>query len=398
MLYEHQKQIIEKNPKYHLLAWEAGVGKTAPAILLAEQNSRKILIVCPKSLKENWHREIKTWADRQNIWTVITKEQFRRDWQKLTRPRLDGLIIDEIHHLASYKSQLYKNTIKYLKETEPDCLYGLTATPYLSTPFNIFCYEKILGRQPSWMDYRIKYFTQIKMGSAIIPKIKPEAKSELAKIIRSLGSVVKKEDCLDLPDQIYLREDFSLTIEQRSAIKNLDNDPLIANHIVYWTKQHQICGGTLKDQFKKINSGKLRRIKEYAEEHKKFIIVCRYNAELEMIKQELGDRTEVFNGATTDRQELIDRMNDSKFGILLINSAISEGYNLTGFDMMIFYSNGFSYKDRYQIEGRIHRIGQTKKCRYIDFVVGGNIDEDVLRALKNKEDFQIEIYEKQYDY
>jgi len=59
---------------------------------------------------------------------------------------------------------------------------------------------------------------------------------------------------------------------------------------------------------------------------------------------------------------------------------------------MIFYSLSFSLKDRVQMQGRIHRIGQTKPCTYIDFVVPGTIDEDVWNAIEKKEDFNCELY------
>jgi SNF2 family DNA or RNA helicase len=61
---------------------------------------------------------------------------------------------------------------------------------------------------------------------------------------------------------------------------------------------------------------------------------------------------------------------------------------------MVFYSLDFSLKNYIQMCGRIHRIGQTKKCVYVNFIVSGTIDGDVYKSIKNKEDFQIQIYKK----
>ena len=36
--------------------------------------------------------------------------------------------------------------------------------------------------------------------------------------------------------------------------------------------------------------------------------------------------------------------------------------------------------------------GQPRRCLYVDLVMQDNVDTDVLKALKNKEDFSIEIY------
>lgn len=415
-LYKHQKDLIDKNPRYHGLWFECGTGKTLTAIKLAEKNAKRILVVCPKSLKENWWREIGGWGlkpvgisllgltalndDGLGVplpeWQVVSKEEFRRDWKKLAEENYDGLILDEAHFFAGYKSTMHKNAIKYLYATKPKTVYLLTATPYMSTPYNIMCYEKLLGRKPNFYNYKTKYFRDVRMGGRSIPVLRKNIEDEIAKTVQDLGTVVKKDDCLDLPPQVYLREDFELTAEQKKAERDLENNPLISNAIVYWTKKHQIGGGTLKDdtEILKFSSQKLDRIKEYAKEHKKFIVVCRYNAELEMLKKELPCKTEILNGGTKDRDELITRMDRSEEGVFLINSAMSEGYNLTGFNLMIFYSNGFSFKDRIQIEGRIHRIGQENKCTYIDFVIKDGIDEDVLKSLKNKQDFDIAIYER----
>lgn len=364
--------------------------------------------MCPKSLKENWYREIEKWGTKDYLpgglsapysishWKVVTKEEFRRDWDLLSSELYDGLIIDEAHFFGGYKSQMFKSALKYLKKSEPDCVYLLTATPYMSTPFNIMCLERLVGEKAKWIDYKRKYFTEIRMGRMTIPKVKPEAKYELAEIVNRIGSTVDKGTCLDLPDQVYLREDFSLTAEQKRVIKDLETNPLVVASIVYWTKRHQVNGGTMRlpesTDSVRCKSEKLTRVLQLANENKKLIIVCRYNAELEMIAKELKKPYVIFNGSTKDRQGAIDNANDATEIVFLVNSACSEGYNLTSFDTMVFYSNGFSFKDRVQIEGRIHRIGQSNKCTYLDLVMKDNIDDDVLRALKNKEDFHIEIY------
>lgn len=412
-LFKHQEDILKLNPRYHLLAWECGTGKTLTSIKLAEQNTQRILVVCPKSLKENWAREIKKWGRHLDVnasgpdvivsnhpaaWKVVTKEEFRKDWELYASELYDGLIIDEAHFFGGYKSKMFKNAVKYLKKVKPECVYLLTATPYMSTPYNIMCLEILLGRQTNYMKYRFKYFWSKPMGGRNIPVIIPEAKYELATIVNEIGTTIKKEDCLDLPSQVYLQEDFNLTPEQKRVTRDLEENPLVAAAIVYWTKRHQINGGTMRlpesDDTVRCKSEKLTRVLQLAEEHKKLIIVCRYNEEIKLISEQLKKPYVVLNGNTPgdQRQALLDQANAADEMVFLVNSACSEGYNLTRFNTMVFYSNGFSFKDRVQMEGRIHRIGQENKCTYIDLVVKDTVDEAVLTSLKNKEDFNIEIY------
>jgi SNF2 family DNA or RNA helicase len=107
-LYDHQKKILKHNPRYHLLAWEVGTGKSLATIKLVEQQDIEVcLVVCPKSLVDNWYREIDKWQkDKTKQWLVVTKEQFRRDWEKLD---INGqaLVIDESHWFAGYTSQIH---------------------------------------------------------------------------------------------------------------------------------------------------------------------------------------------------------------------------------------------------------------------------------------------------
>jgi SNF2 family DNA or RNA helicase len=63
----HQKEAIEKlvrNKKF-ILADDMGLGKTTSTIISAlETGAKKILIICPASLKINWQREIANYSDR----------------------------------------------------------------------------------------------------------------------------------------------------------------------------------------------------------------------------------------------------------------------------------------------------------------------------------------------
>ena len=64
---DHQKIAIERlaGSKRFILADDMGLGKTTSTIIAAlETNVKKILIVCPASLKINWQREIENYTDR----------------------------------------------------------------------------------------------------------------------------------------------------------------------------------------------------------------------------------------------------------------------------------------------------------------------------------------------
>jgi len=67
---EHQKVAIERlilNDRF-ILADDMGLAKTGSSIIAAiEKGAKKILIVCPASLKINWKREIEIYTDRRTL-------------------------------------------------------------------------------------------------------------------------------------------------------------------------------------------------------------------------------------------------------------------------------------------------------------------------------------------
>ena len=62
------------------------------------------------------------------------------------------------------------------------------------------------------------------------------------------------------------------------------------------------------------------------------------------------------------------------------------GLNMTRAELVVYYSNSFSFTDREQSEDRAHRIGQTKSVTYIDIVAEGTVDGVVVEALRGKKD------------
>ncbi len=227
-LYKHQQQLVDLNPDKHGLFWQCGTGKTLAAIELAKDKG-SALIVCPKSIKEQWEEQI-------DYWHVFTKEEFRKAWNKL--PKYDCLIIDEAHYFSGIKSQMYKSLIKYVKKHNPQYIYLLTATPYLSTPFNIYCLASILGCNWSYQQFFNRFFTRVYMGSRLVPVIKtniepkspssstPSETPSNSKTVSMYQNKYTKLNTLKLPKS--KDKEFRKLIETET------------NHIVKWTKIHQI--------------------------------------------------------------------------------------------------------------------------------------------------------------
>ena len=385
------------------MAWGTGTGKTYTAILLAEKNiyplhKERILVVVPKSLKDQWVDSISRDAKHPLLFTVMTKEEFKRDHKTLSK--FSALIIDEGHYFSNFKSAMAKSLMWYVKAHDPRCIYLLTATPYMSSVWNIFTLGKILGQKFEWYKWDRFFFTRVKMGNRMVPIQKKKidgisTEDYVTKAIKKFGSTVKLEDSFDVPEQQFFTEYFALTKEQNNAIDNLTDVVAISR----WTRIHQICGGSLKgdgyvdDQFFK--SQKLDRLIELAKEHKKMVVVCRYTAEIEYLAKELKKyNISTITGKTKGKNELVKRLHKEDEAIVIVNAACSEGYSLESFPVMVFYSYDYSLKNYIQIIGRILRSDHLKKNVYISLVVKGTIDEAVYKCIGNKKSFDESIYDK----
>ena len=401
-LFEHQKKILELNPDKHLLAWSCGTGKTLTAIQLALKEDGHRLVICPKSLVDNWRAEIDKWGGYGLGFVVMSKENFKKQCSKdINWCRFTTVILDEGHFFSNLKSQLTKSLINYLKIHSPKRIYILTATPYLSSPWNIYAYAAILGITWHWLKFKKFFFYDMRMGNRTIPVAKKGMENEIAKLINKLGNTVKMEDCWDVPEQIFQYESFSLSNEQRSAISSLmDLSP-----IVRFTKEHQICGGTLKgdgyDATKRFKSEKLTRLLEIIELNNQVAIICRYNEEINYLYESIkskypGKNIWRITGSVSgeERHYIVEEINKSTDAIVLINAACSEGYGLPAIPLMVFYSYDFSLKNYIQMLGRIQRAGHIKKNVYLSLVTKDSIDERIYKSVAiDKKDFQTQIYE-----
>lgn len=398
-LYQHQQDILNKNPARHLLSWDTGVGKTLTAILWGNQ-FKHVLIICPKHLVKQWERAIKEHG--KATFYVISKEQFRIKWDTL--PQFDAIVGDEAHYFAGMKSALSKNLIKYIKLHSVQFIWLLTATPYMSTPWNIYRLAQILGYKWNYWEFSNRFFFQVRMGARMIPQVRPGIEDDIAELVQRIGSTVDIYQHFDVPDQNFLEpEFFELTKEQQKRIASLKGEEV--NPAVRYNYIHQVENGALKarDAFSKdefFDADKHRRIEELVDEHKKIAIICKYTLQLEYLQEvfkKKGKTVFLINGETKDKDEEALDADAADECVCLINAACSEGYELPSIDFIVFASFSFSYKDYKQIIGRFLRGNKLKKNTYLPLVNEGTVDNAVYNSILKKESFDISIYVREQE-
>ena len=417
MFYSHQKKIIDEDKKHTGLWLGTGSAKTRIALAMACGNT---LVIAPKTQVEdgNWEREFKLllkegFVSKISDLRVISKETFRRDWEKLSGAMT--VIVDEAHtclgatpniryvkkQAVPKTSQLFEALVSYIERHRPERLYLATAT-IMRSPMTVWGAAKLLGKDWDFYKFRHTFYTKLPMpGREVwVPKSDSETKDRLASAVQKLGYVGRLEDFFDVPDQTYKTIFLEPTVSQVKRLKELRleyPDPL-----VLLGKRHQVENGVLSgDEFnlpEAFENAKLDTLEELALEFPKMVIFAKYRHQISEIEKRLSENYRVITmtGDTPNRGEIIARANGASECIFICQAQISAGWELPDFPVMVFASMSYSIVDRIQGEGRILRANALKKNLYIDLVVKGGIDEAVYKAIRNKKDFNERLYLSTY--
>lgn len=373
-----------------------GTGKTVTALALAKKNKVVPLIVCPKMLKEKWRR---TAIDMLVPCLVLTKEEFRRDAAKL-KP-YPAVIVDEAHYgYGNTKSQLHKLMYAYIKAHDVSYVWLLTGTPYTSSPMSVFALARLLGKNWHFLDFRSQFFREQWFGRRMVWQPREGIEDELARKVWEIGSIVRLDDCIDVPDQLTEEEILPMTKAQEKAMKEVLK--VESNPLARFTKYHQIATGVLLgDEFtdsSTIENNKTERILEIADENKKFVVFSRYNAHLRHLGQilaEKGFNCLIINGETKNKDEIVSIAEKSDKCVVLINTACSVGYELPSFDVTVYCSLSYSFVDFEQSKGRTLRINNPHKNLYVVLLAEDSVDMQIWESIKRKQNFSEAIYARE---
>lgn len=207
----------------------------------------------------------------------------------------------------------------------------------------------------------------------------------------------KKEDCLDLPEQVDEVRKVTLSPGQMKHYKEMKNyliteikgQQIVAQvALTKLMKLRELCSGfcITTNGIVEIDSAKINELKAVIEEagQQQIIIWACFKWEIEKICKELGDCRTLYSG-TKDREESINDFKEGRARFLVCHPASAgHGLTFTNCSLQIFFSLDYSSERYWQAKARIHRIGQVNKCTYIHLIAAGTIEEDILQCLRNK--------------
>tara|TARA_R110000765_G_scaffold89125_1_gene170205 strand:- start:80 stop:1171 length:1092 start_codon:yes stop_codon:yes gene_type:complete len=290
----------------------------------------------------------------------------------------------------------------------------LTGSPVTKSPLDLYSQCSFLNENlldhTSFYSFRNRYAHMIErnFGGRRVQLVGSYKNlSELEEILKKFSYRVMKDDCLDLPDKIYIKREIELSPQQQVAYSTMKSSALAqvngklatAPHVLtQMMKLHQIVCGHFKADDGTITEFKHNRIEELLdvldEIEGKVIIWANYIYDIEQItkavKKKYGNDSIVqYYGAVDNetRQTNIEKFqNPDSPAKYFIGNPQTAGYGitLTAASTVVYYSNNYDLEKRLQSEDRAHRIGQNKSVTYIDFITEKTVDEKIVKALRKK--------------
>ena len=457
--YDHQRKALEASwaEEYYALFMEMGTGKTKVAIdtMAVLHEAGKInaaLVVAPKGVYDNWvQNEIPAHLpdriERTLLrWTPAKTKRMEINLKDFIVGDLNGIkifvinieafstsrgtdaataflyqnpnnivIVDESTTIKNRKAARTKNIVKLQEYSKYRRI--LTGSPITKSPMDLFSQcdflkNKALGFN-SYFAFQARYanIQQRTMGHRSFQQIVGYRRlDELSEKLDTFSDRVLKQDCLDLPEKVYVRRNIEFTPEQKKlytqmkklALAKLESGELAttASVLTQIMRLQQICCGFLKPddgEIETIPSNRLNELLELSDEVQgKAIIWATYTHDILRIEEELKlrfgpDSVATYYGGTPQdqRQEIVTRFQDKADPLrFFVGQPRTGGYGitLTAANTVIYFSNSYDLEIRLQSEDRAHRIGQTNKVTYIDMISPDTIDEKILQALRNKID------------
>jgi len=417
---EHQKIAIEKllaNNKF-ILADDMGLGKTTSTVIASiESDVKKVLIVCPASLKINWKREIEEYSDDhvlivegkkwgstfkyyiinydilKNFHTTENTEESEA-YKIIINEGFDLAIVDEAHYISNSQAQRTKLLNDILLKIPK--VWLLTGTPMTSRPINYFNLLKIVNSPLTlnWKSYVLRYCKgyQFRVGGRKVWNT--SGASNLDELREQTKAVVLrrlKNDILDLPEKIIspiwleLKNSFyddELTEFLRISEENKKKESITVtlNRLM---KLRQLIAIEKVDHTCEL-------IDRVLEQGRKVIVFTNFTMSLDMIYEKYRKKAVVLDGRMSKdrRQQSVDRFqNEDKIKIFIGNiKAAGVGITLTAADTVIMNDLSFVPADHSQAEDRAYRYGQKNSVLVYYPVFENTIEMTIYNILQKKKD------------
>ena len=413
-----------------LLADDMGLGKTLQAIAAAtwlknHEGVKKILIICPASLKQQWAREIVKFTNlpsqiisgppagraaqyrQQANFFILNYELILRDLSVITESLCPDLIImDEAQRIKNWRTKI-ATAVKLIPSR---FAFVLTGTPLENRLEDLYSLmqvvdAKILG--PLWR-YMVDFHVTDERGKVL-------GYRNLSLLRQRLQPVMLRRDRIlvndQLPERINQRLDVAMTAKQ---VELHDDGMAKAGRLAQIakrrpltpTEQHRLIAALQQARMACNSAGLVDKETEDSpkidelevllgeiclQEGRKAVVFSQWELMTRLVEKRLRRMglgfVRLHGGVPTDQRGiLIDSFrDDDRIQVFLSTDAGGVGLNLQSGSALINLDVPWNPAILEQRNARIHRLGQKRKVQIITMVAADSYEQQVLQLVATKQ-------------
>jgi SNF2 family DNA or RNA helicase len=387
---------------------EQGTGKTASAIwaadfLMTRGFVRRALVVCPLSIMDSaWRADLFSFAMHRKVdiaygssdkrkkiinsdaeFVIINYDGVNVVEDEIKKGGFDLFIVDEASHYKNTQTQRWKclNRLVGLD----DWLWMMTGTPAAQGPMDAFGLAKLVN--PKDVPRTAGVFRDMVMFQKTRFRWEPKP-TAIDTVHRVLQPAIRftKDECLDLPDMVYVKRNVPMTKQQEAYYKKLKKDFVLqlegadvttVNAAVNMNKLLQISAGAVyTDEGDTIEfdiSARYNVLREVIDESShKVLIFVPFKSMIRMLSERLaaeGIVAETISGEVSAgrRSEIFKAFQTTPNPQVLViqPQSAAHGVTLTAANTVVWWSPTASLEIFAQANARVHRSGQVNKCTVV---------------------------------
>jgi SNF2 family DNA or RNA helicase len=325
--------------------------------------------------------------------------------------------VDEATHYKNAQTKRWKTLNKLL--TDQTWLWMMTGTPAAQSPLDAYGIAKLVN--PVAVPRFFGSFRDMVMYKVTNFKWKPK-ETATETVYNALQPAIRftKEECLDLPDMVYVKREVELTRQQKKYYKELKDKLVLQtageevtapNAAINMSKLLQISSGAVYTdngealEFDIKNRYKVLR-EAIDESSKKVLVFVPFKHTIDILTDKLlkdGIPTEIIRGdvSAPKRTDIFHRFQTTPNPRVLViqPQAAAHGVTLTAANTVVWWGPTSSLETYAQANARVHRSGQDHKCTVVQ-LQGSAVEKRVYTLLDNRIDVHtkmIDLYKELLD-
>jgi SWI/SNF-related matrix-associated actin-dependent regulator of chromatin subfamily A-like protein 1 len=374
-----------------IVADSMGLGKTVEVLAyIREVGLGKILVICPSSVKYNWQREISRWIPEASVFVVnngkqridesrfliISYELMANRHEELSTTKFDLVVCDECHNIKNRK------TIRFsaLERLNYHRFIGMSGTPFLNKPAELWGSLHFVNKGEYSGFWK---FAQRYCGATQQNGWDTGGLINTTELKQRLNHCFIRRTKEELKDQLPMLSRTPLDVDINDAQYNAACKKAVAEGMVGGIGSLRHALGMLK-----VPAAFELATTILEDPDEKVVLYCWHLDVIHTLAAQLSEYgTLIIEGETLPkkRDELTQRfLNDPSCRVMLITQAGGEGINLYSASHLIMVERSWNPGREEQVEGRIHRIGQTKACTAYYLIARNTLDKDIDLMIEEK--------------